>query len=186
MANICSFSMRIKGSKENVKIFLDCLEQKAKYGDHELVWVGRGCELNIGIEDYDEETQTLFTEGWCKWSMTSSMVENAVSMRENPKIWGGLVEGTYYPTIFECAKELGVQFEAYSTEAGCCFAEHIGLIDEIGQIDETTNYDEIWIEDYETLEECQKEHPDVTQEDWDESDGSIIEVGGFDTSVWNL
>ena len=69
MANICSFSMRIKGSKENVKIFLDCLEQKGKYGDHELVWVGRGCELNIGIEDYDEETQTLFTEGWCKWSM---------------------------------------------------------------------------------------------------------------------
>ena len=152
-----------------------------------MVWVGRGCELYCDFDEcYDDKTQTIFTEGWCKWSIESSMINNAIIMRAEPHKWAGLVEGTYYPTIFECAKELGVQFEAYSTEPGCDFAEHIGLIDGIGNINETTNYDEIWIGDYETLEWCQKEHPEVTQEDWDESDGSIIEVGGFDTSVWNL
>ncbi len=189
MANLCGFIARVKGDKANVKKFIDAMEQKNG------VWLGRGAETSICDDDdfndmWNDKDSSIEFDGTCKNGVENAMIDCALSMRKQAQtgkgMWGDLEKGTEYYTLFEYARKLGIEFEMYSTENGCSFAEHIAYTNELGEVNETTYYNEIWIEDYETLEECQKDYPEVTQEMWDDSDGSIIEIGGFDTSVWNL
>lgn len=187
MANLCNFIARVKGDKENVKKFLDGMEQKNG------VWLGRGAELSIVDDDdfndaWDDSDNSIEFSGICSWSIESSMVNNALSMRKQTETgegnWGDLVEGTEYYTLFEYARKLGIEFEMYSTESGCCFAEHVAYINECGEIYESVPYNEVYLGHYSSLEECQADYPDITKEMWDEGwqgegDGEVIELGGY-------
>ena len=128
MANLCNFIARVKGDKANVKKFIDGMEKKNG------VWLGRGAELSIVDDDdfndtWNDRDSSIEFSGFCSWSIENSMVNNALSMREQAETgegnWGDLVEGTEYYTLFEYARKLGVEFEMYSNENGCSFAEHI-------------------------------------------------------------
>ncbi len=189
MANLCGFIARVKGDKANVKKFIDAMEDKNG------VWLGRGAELSIVDDDdfndtWNDRDSSIEFSGVCSWSIENSMVDSTLSMRKQTETgegnWGDLVEGTEYYTLFEYARKLGIEFEMYSNESGLGFAEHVSFIGD-KELLKTTEYSEIWIGDYENLEQCQNDYPDVTQEMWDSSeDGTTIVVGGFDESVWNL
>ena len=45
--------------------------------------MGRGAEAEINYND--EETAQI--DGWCKWSVQSAMIDNAISMRTEPNLW---------------------------------------------------------------------------------------------------
>ena len=49
-------------------------------------------ELEMDCEyeyEYEDGIDRAFIDGWCKWSVQSAMVDNAISMRETPERWSG-------------------------------------------------------------------------------------------------
>ena len=55
MANICSFSMKVRGEHDNIEKFYNAMMQQG------TVYMGRGADASI---DYDDEDGTAQIEGW--------------------------------------------------------------------------------------------------------------------------
>ena len=77
MANICGFSMRVRGKKDDIEKFHNAMQQKGN------VYMGRGSDADIEYEDEDGYS-VGWIQGWCKWSVQSAMIDNAISMRTEP------------------------------------------------------------------------------------------------------
>ena len=162
MANLCSFTMKIKGSsKENLLTFCEMMDQKGN------IWMGRGAEIcsDIDIEDNNDGTFALVIDGWCKWSIEAALILNAISMRENPKMWSfgnskDVEQNLKFLTLYEACEELGLTMEAFSEEPGCGFGEHITYINGKGSC-ETTPY----------------------SEEYDEEEEDYVSIGGYE---WNF
>ena len=151
MANICDFSMVVKGKKENIEQFMDMMEQKG------TVWMGRGAVIDFtDMEELENGNYRCQIDGGTKWNVTSSMVLNAVSMRENPDMWffGDDIDKTKlsFVTLFEACEQLNLAMEVYSEEAGNGFQEHY-LFDE-GRLmaNETVDYTEEYNEETDEYE----------------------------------
>ena len=151
MANICNFSMVVKGKKENIEQFTDMMQQKG------TVWMGRGAVIHSQtMEEVENGKHRCQIDGDTKWSIMASMVLNAVSMRENPDMWyfADGVDKTKlsFVTLFEACEQLKLAMEVYSEECGEAFQEHY-LFDE-GQlmIDEVVEYTEEYNEETDEYE----------------------------------
>lgn len=151
MANICDFSMMVKGKKENIIQFVDMMEQKGN------VWMGRGAAVDfIDMEEIENGEFRCQIDGSTKWSIISSLVDNAVSMRTKPDEWsfGENVDRTKlsFVTLFEACKQLGLDMEVYSEECGCGFQEHYLFIDGELVEEECVDYSEEYNEETEEYE----------------------------------
>ena len=172
MANICNFTMYVKGNNEDIESFYNALVQE---GD---VYMGRGAEAEIRYED-----NAAFIDGWCKWSVQSALVHNAISMRTNPEMWawGNDVDSTQleFVTLFEACREWNLDMEVYSEEPGCEFQEHYICLKGDVVCDECVEYHEYDIYDYEIKEEAEEELGiEITDDEWDKED--YIYRGGFE------
>ena len=151
MANICDFSMVVKGKKENIEQFIDMMEQKG------TVWMGRGATINFkGMEEVENGKYRCQIDGDTKWSVKSSMVLNAASMRENPDMWafGEGVDKTKlsFVTLFGACEQLELAMEVYSEECGEGFQEHYLFAEGVLMIDETVEYTEKYNEETDEYE----------------------------------
>ena len=151
MANICDFSMMVKGKKENIEQFVDMMEQKG------TVWMGRGAVVDFtDMEEVENGKCRCQIDGNTKWSVQSSMVDNAISMRTEPNKWsfGEDVNKTElsFVTLFEACKQLGLDMEVYSEECGCGFQEHYLFIDGELVKEECVDYSEEYNEETEEYE----------------------------------
>lgn len=143
MANICAFEMIVKGDPNGIEQFVDALSQKTN------IWMGRGAY--IGARAYGE--RSIIITGECKWSLQSSLIDCAVSMQKQAAgrevNWADLPENGEFLTIFEACEKYHVNMEAYSSEPGLAFQEHLKY--ENGSIvNDSVRYEEIW--DDETME----------------------------------
>lgn len=143
MANMCEFKMQVKGTSENIELFFRALTQS------NTVWMGRGACADI--EYYDKDNMAIIT-GWCKWSIQSALIDDAISMREQKEEGEGIWCQTEidkvkeFFTLFEACAKYHVNMEVYSCEVGCEFQEHLKY--ENGNIiNESTDYTEIFDED---------------------------------------
>ena len=152
MANICSFSMKAKGKSENITAFYNAMTQNG------TIYMGRGAEAEINYDDAEGSAQI---DGWCKWSVQSAMIDDAISMRTNPNIWswGGGVDTSKleFITLLEATEKWNLVIEAYSEESGCCFQEH--YIFDKGTVvsDECVDWEEYWLDGYKSKEEAEEE-----------------------------
>ena len=174
MANICSFQMCVRGNCSNIEKFYDAMMQKGN------IYMGRGAEAEI---EFESEDRAMIT-GWCKWSVISALVDNAVSMRTNPSrwYWGDDVDpkNLEFITLFEACKKWNLDMEVYSEECGCCFQEHFVFIDGDLVCDECVEWEEYDLCDYETKEEAEEEcGTKFTDEEWARRDDRITR-GGFE------
>ena len=172
MANLCNYEMKIVGEKKSRDSFIKALTQDGSE------WIGRGGVVNL--ENEDEDSCIIF--GYCKWSINASMIKDAISMRTEPENWDFINKETKdnhsFITLPEASAKYNLNIEAYSEEPGCCFAEHLLIRNGQVDINETTEYHEYYIGDYETKEEAEKETGlDISDEEWGDSD--YITSGGF-------
>lgn len=148
MANICNFSMLVKGKKENIEQFINMMEQKG------TVWMGRGANVySQDMEELENGKCRCQIDGDTKWSVQSSMVDNAISMRTEPERWSfGNTDKTKltFVTMFEACNQLQLDMEVYSEECGVGFEEHFIFIDGELIIDECVDIVEKYNE--ETME----------------------------------
>lgn len=173
MANICSFVMKVRGNKEDIEQFHKAVNQEGK------IWMGRGAETDLTFE----EDGAAFLSGWCKWSVVSSLIDNAVSMRTEPERWyhkPGEEEHEYI-TLYEACKRWNLVMEVYSEEGGCQFQEHF-LCDKGDVIcEECVEWEEYDIGDYESKEEAEEDlDVEFTDEEWANHDDYRITRGGFE------
>ena len=179
MANICSFSMCVKGTHENIESFYNAMSQNGK------IYMGRGADAEIRYED---EEDRAFIDGWCKWSIQSALIDNAISMRTEPNIWSfGDVDASTleFITLFEACERWNLAVEAYSEECGCCFQEHYIIENEDLLCDDCVEWNEYCLDDYETKEEAEQElEIEITDEEWNE--GGFISRGGFEEWTFEI
>ena len=176
MANICSFLMKVRGKHEDIEKFYNAMMQKGN------IYMGRGADAEIV---YDDENGTAQIDGWCKWSVVSAMVTNAESMRSEPDHWywgdGVSANDLEFITLFEACKRWNIDMEVYSEESGCCFQEHYVVIDGDVVCDECVEWNEYFVEDYETKEEAEAELGiEITDEEWESGEDNYISRGGFE------
>lgn len=175
MANICDFQMCVRGNCSDIEKFYDAMCQKG------TIYMGRGASAEI---EFESEDRAMIT-GWCKWSVVSAMVINAESMRSEPDIWywgeGKTSEGLEFITLFEACKKWNIDMEVYSEESGCCFQEHYVFVDGDLICEECVEWNEYWLDDYETKEEAESELGiEITDEEWENGADNYISRGGFE------
>lgn len=170
MANICSFDMMVCGEKENIRQFLDAVQQEGP------VCMGRGAEIDFGFRpdiidatldtNYDEDGKFVTVFGNCKWSVQAALIDNALSMKYQKETgegsWynaDGFIDNHEFLTLYEACERFHVNVEIFTKEPGCQFAEHILYQD--GEIteeceayaeacyDEEDYLEEDWIEEWE-------------------------------------
>ncbi|MBQ8248101.1 MAG: hypothetical protein IJZ42_13315 [Lachnospiraceae bacterium] len=176
MANICNFSIKVKGTPENIEHFYNALTQT---GD---TWMGRGAVIDDPLEI--EEDGTASVSGWCSWSIQSSLIDNAISMRKQPENWAYEQgdEGREFITLFEACERWNLVAEVYSEEPGLQFQEH--YICDRGNVicDEEVGFEKYDVFDFDTKEAAEEAFGiKFTDEEWankDKEDDTIIR-GGF-------
>lgn len=173
MANICDFSMCVKGSRNDIENFYNALIQKGN------IYMGRGAEAEI---NYDNEESKAFIDGWCKWSVQSALIDNAISMREQPDIWyfedEVNVKELEFITLSEACDRWNLIVEVYSEECGCGFQEHYIIKKGNIEVDECIDWNEYFLNDYETKKEAEENlEIEITDEEWENLD--VISRGGF-------
>ena len=174
MANICSFSMCVKGNKDDIQKFYNAMTQNGN------VYMGRGADANI---QYEDEEGRAFIDGWCKWSVQSALIDNAESMRSNPTMWywgdGVDPSSLEFITLLEACRKWNIDVEVYSEEGGCCFQEHYVVVNGDLICDECVEWNEYCLDDFDTKEDAEKELGiEITDDEW--HDGGYIGRGGFD------
>lgn len=173
MANICSFQMCVRGNHSNIEKFYDALSQKGK------IWMGRGAEAELKFESEDR----AFIIGWCKWSVQSALMDDAISMRTEPETWHhepGEEEHEYI-TLYEACKKWSLDMEVYSEEGGCCFQEHYVFVDGDLICEECEDWYEYYLGDYETKEEAEEElNIEITDKEWAIFSSDYLGRGGFE------
>lgn len=179
MANMCNFSMCVKGKHDDIEKFYDAMLQKGN------IYMGRGADAEINYEDDDN---MAFIDGWCKWSIQSALIYNAISMRTEPDRWwfGDNFDVTQleFITLWEACEKWNLDMEVYSEECGCCFQEHYVFIDGNIICDDCIDYYEYCIGDYDTKEDAERElEIKITDEEWNSGE-DFISRGGFEN--WNF
>ena len=178
MANICNLLIKVRGNKEDIIKFHKALNQEGE------VWMGRGAETDLTFE----EDGAAYMFGQCKWSVISSLVDNAISMRTEPNRWA-FAEGDdvkEFITLFEACKRWNLVMEVYSEEPGCEFQEH--YICDKGDVicDECVEWHEYDIYIYDTKEEAEEAFGvEFTDEEWNSGEDSVHR-GGFGDWVFEI
>ena len=172
MANLCSFSIKVKGEHEKIEHFYNALQQKGN------VWLGRGASADLEFED--KNIAKIY--GFCKWSIYSALVDNARSMREHPERWSfgdrGDSRDLTFITLDEASKMWNLEIEIYSEESGCCFQEHYLLNNGTFEIDECVRWEEYFLDEFSTKEEAENSlQMSITDAQWAEQ---YVSVGGFE------
>ena len=175
VANICSFSMFVRGEAEDIKCFYNAMCQNGN------IYMGRGADAEINL---DEEDGSAHIDGWCKWSVQSALVDNATDMRNNPGkwYWGENVDPSKleFITLWEACREWNIDMEVYSEEGGCCFQEHYVCIKGDVICDECVEWYEYFIDDYNSKKDAEEELGiKITDDEWACRD--TITRGGFES-----
>lgn len=126
MANLCSYSLYAKGTKEGLLKLRRMLEQEEK----PYVINAKYCSVLSArrIRKNSDGSYSQKFSSATRWSVAGAMLDERRNSDE-------------YCTLQKAAKLTGVEMEIYSEEPGCCFAEHIRISpDGRGTIEERLFY----------------------------------------------
>lgn len=160
MANNCCYDMRITGRKENVNEFIRMMKWEDEYAI---------CGLGRVFSCYSHEPEVIEGDivyvdvfGDCAWSVSTAMMARAG--REH--------------SLESETERLGIIVEVYSSEPGCCFQEHYLINKGWIEIDECVDYEEHWVEEFDSIEAYNEEFDTNFTEDMIDENGNVC-IGGF-------
>lgn len=134
MANSCYFLMKIAGTEENVQTFIRMLQHTGEYQEQNgLGWIS-SFEIDEDTAERSPDAGQYYSvegQGDCDWSLKIALQDYK------------------HRDLLEEVKRLGLFVEAYSSEPGCEFQEHL-LIDR-GKllVSDCVDYEEYFVEDME-------------------------------------
>ena len=160
MANNCDFDLKITGGKAEIEELVAMLSHKGDYkgnglGEIDVFYPGELTETSVpGVFE-------LIGGGDCPWSVLCAL------------------RAEYHEVSLESeSKRLGLVIEAYSSEPGAGFQEHI-LIDKGSVIvDECVDYKEYCIDSCDSVEQYNEKYGTNFTKDMVDDNGNIC-IGGF-------
>lgn len=180
MPNWCSFNMTVAGRRDHVDTFIKVLQN-----DYDKVHLFRISEAEVDkVQDYGYYRK-VWIWGECAWSVICCMFPGPFTYYDRyiaeavrlPNIYEMQSDYSYKyggkPThLLDLSNKLGLQIEINSTEPDMCFQEYFKVV--AGQMvsNKLGNYQEFWIDEYDTYDEAIEEWPDwkdiITKEEFDE------------------
>ena len=165
MPNLCCYSMKIKGNKENVYEFH---KRMRDYDAPNHLW--RMFEADVYDEkDNEDGTIKIDVAGSCAWSIETCCRASGYS------------DGVDLLEVN--SRDLNLEIEIWSDESGMCFQEHYFYKNGECLIDDCVEWNEYYYDEYEydSFEEFKRENDipdDITEDDLE--DGCYYHDGGFD------
>ena len=186
MANNCEYTMKVVGTKKNIDEFIQVMQADYDYQTKTFKYVRHIGEKVFEAELYEQNSREdklseAWIKGYCAWSVSICM-------------FGG--EHSYYndfkkradcrsTTIPIESKKLNLDIEIYSSEPGCEFQEHYLVRKGKVEIDETTEYLCLYVDEFKTKKEAEENFNEkFSKEEW-EGRTDCIERGGFDWE-WHI
>lgn len=161
MANICSFTMEIKGEKEKRTAFINALKHEGP------CYIGMKGAHVYNIDDEWNENITRL-DGECKWSVLTSL--QRLHLNED-----GSKEEII--SLRKACEKFSLDMELFSEESGMGFQEHF-LFKDGKFIDEDCDYAEYYFDEYASKKLAEKELGlAITDEEWNEGSCSR---GGYE------
>lgn len=174
MANNCFYNMKVQGKEENVKEFIKIMQVDKYEGNVHMFRIFCAYVYEEGTDENGYYVAKL--NGDCAWSVHTCMTEYGyyTDRKDSPGI----------PThLAKESERLGLMIDVYSTESGMAFAEHYTFYNGECICDETVDYFEYMLDEYESVEEANEDLDiNLTKEEFDfaiEENEGYIEVGGF-------
>lgn len=183
MPNYCNYSMCVVGKKENIEEFIKVMQADYDYGN--MVFnhdrhMFRVFEANCDeIEErYDGRCQVVIN-GYCAWSVSSCMLRGGY-YNSVQKDYPNNFRGT---TLDIESKKLNLDIEVYSEESGCCFQEHYIITNGKFDCEECVEWNEVWVDDFESKEEAEEElEIEITDDEWTTGlEEGYFTRGGFES-----
>ena len=158
--------MKITGRKDDANELIQMIQWKGKYANSGL---GRAYECWIDdTEEYNEDFVSVEVSGYCAWSVLAAMRD-----------WNGR-----HPSLESETERLGLLVEFYSSESGCGFQEHCIIDKGNVVISECIDYEEHWIEEFDSVKEYNEEYGTDFTEDMVQ-DGYVY-IGGYGDEYGNF
>lgn len=168
MANYCAFDMRITGKEDAIKEFIAMLSWQGEFED-----CGLGRTYSFDADELEETAVpgifAVTGYGDCAWSVLTAM---CAEFRGEA------------PSLESETERLGLVVEVYSSEPGMCFQEHYIFVKGNCILDDSVDYKEHWIEEFDSLEEYNKEYDTDFTEDM-VYEGNVC-IGGYGDEYANF
>ena len=179
MPNYCNYSMCVKGKKENIEEFVKVIQAHYDYNTMEFSHdrhLFRVFDAYYDeIEELADNSYQVVINGCCAWSVISCMFEDGY-YSDIKERFPNDCRGTTLPIE---SKRLNLDIEVYSDESGCCFQEHYVVIKGDVVCEESVDWYEYFIDEYDSKEEAEKNLDiEITDAEWQEGYASR---GGFET-----
>jgi hypothetical protein len=178
MSNPCFYSMKVKGTKEDVEEFIKVIKADYNYDtmefsfDRHLQRVFSAEEEDIEV--IDSNTCSVFISGECAWSVVVCMLDDGYYVDMKARL-GNKFRGT---TLEIESERLNLDIEVFSEECGCCFQEHYVILHGVVEVEECVEWHEYFLDEYESKEEAEDElEIEITDAEWEERE--MITRGGF-------
>lgn len=175
MANYCYYTMKITGKPENIKEMYKIMKNDYDEGLHlHRVFNAYASDL-ITLED-----GFIYVSGDCAWSVYSCMLEgehtyytqNKEACAKENKAFNGT-------TLTAESKRLNLGIEIYSEETGLEFEERYVIFNGEILLEDIRGMSEYGTEEYETVEEMNKElNSSFTKDEFESHD--FLRVGGYE------
>jgi hypothetical protein len=181
MPNICTYSMRVKGTPEAIDELAKRLTDYSHAPHFWRIFDAERCDSPL--EDNGELLTGFY--GSCAWSVRSCMMD------DSPLCYACEFASEGKSTSLDkTARELGIDIEVYSEEVGCGFAEHyLYTRDGSKAVAETTDCEEYyWDRDEfptfaDFIAENGLEDAGISEEDMNGED--FITIGGYEEN-WSF
>ena len=178
MTNPCFYSMKAKGAREDIEEFIQVVKADYDYNTMEFNFDRHLQRVYIAdeedIEAVDENTYSVFINGECAWSVVVCMLEDGYYNDMKARL-GDKFRGT---TLVHESERLNLEIEVFSEECSMCFQEHYLVRHGVLEIDECVEWNEYFLDEYETKEEAEDDLDiEITDDEWEERE--MITRGGF-------
>lgn len=178
MSNPCFYSMKVKGAKEDIEEFIQVIKADYNYDTMEFSF-DRHLQRVFSAEEeeltaIDDNTYSVFISGECAWSVVVCMLDDGYYVDMKARL-GDKFRGT---TLEIESERLNLDIEVFSEECGCCFQEHYLIEHGCVEIEDCVEWNEYFLDEYETKEEAEEElEIEITDDEWEERE--MITRGGF-------
>lgn len=156
MANDCYYEMKVTGTKKSLDEFVRIIKCDYDYNSRTFTADKHFYRVfEAEVDDYVKQPNSPFYSviitGFCAWSIMSCMREEGYYYT-----WHKTHKASRDTTLRQVSKQLHLAIDAFSSEPGCCFQEHVKYLNGKCLVDDCVDYYSVCIEDEKDLEEFNK------------------------------
>lgn len=191
MPNWCDADIYVKGRKMDVDEFINILNADYDYHNMKFSHIPhfyRIFENNV----YDRIDNGAFSFAQsnveCAWSVYCCMFPGDCTYYND--MMNDEEHRKRHTNIIEASRKLNLEIEIWSAEPGMCFREHYYIKNGNVLIDEELPYYEFDVNDFNSLQDFNKEYPDlktlVTEEQFNRAkqEEEFLSINGWGTEEW--